>query len=129
MRGFIAAFDDLNDVAGVLGGDGYGSVDTYPGVAPGAAIYSLRVLDEEGKGLTSDVIAALFQAHERFPLPDFEKIALSYNTVPEKEIRGRISRFQSLLRREDIHAAIILQLIDRFISPGLFKKESWSFPP
>lgn len=53
---------------------------------------------------------------------DYEGIALSYNTVPEKEIRGRISRFQSLLRREDIHAAIILQLIDRFYFSGTIQE-------
>jgi len=51
-------------------------------------------------------------------LDDFESTAFSYNTVPEGEIHGRISRFQSLLRREDIHAAVILQLIDRFYFSG-----------
>jgi Xaa-Pro dipeptidase len=49
---------------------------------------------------------------------EFEKIALSYNIVPESEIRSRISRFQSFMRREEIRAAIILQLIDRFYFSG-----------
>jgi len=49
---------------------------------------------------------------------NFEKIALSYNKVPESEIDSRISRFQRLLRREDIYAAVILQLIDRFYFSG-----------
>ena len=48
----------------------------------------------------------------------FDEIAFSYNIVPEEEIRGRISRFQSLLVREDIHAAVILQLIDRYYFSG-----------
>ncbi len=48
----------------------------------------------------------------------FEEIALSYNTTPESEIRDRILRFQKLLQREEIQAAIILQLIDRFYFSG-----------
>ena len=46
-------------VAGILGGDGWSSAGNYPGVAPGAALHSLRVLGEDGQGSTSDVIAAL----------------------------------------------------------------------
>ncbi|HEC07696.1 MAG TPA: hypothetical protein ENJ12_12635, partial [Thiolapillus brandeum] len=46
-------------VAGVIGGDGTLSNQAYTGVAPGATIYSVRVLDNEGNGLTSDVIAGL----------------------------------------------------------------------
>jgi Xaa-Pro dipeptidase len=51
-------------------------------------------------------------------MPGFDELAFSYNTVPEEEIRGRISRFQSLLRREEVQAAVILQLIDRFYFSG-----------
>jgi Xaa-Pro dipeptidase len=49
---------------------------------------------------------------------DFENIALSYNITPESEITDRISRFQKILRREEIKAAIIMQLIDRFYFSG-----------
>jgi Xaa-Pro dipeptidase len=51
-------------------------------------------------------------------MTDFEKIAGTYLTTPESEIRDRISRFQSLLRREGIAAAFIQQLIDRFYFSG-----------
>jgi Xaa-Pro dipeptidase len=51
-------------------------------------------------------------------MSDFESIALTYNIVPETEIRSRISRFQSLLQREEIKAAVIVQLIDRFYFSG-----------
>ncbi len=51
-------------------------------------------------------------------MPDYDSIALTYNTVPEEEIRSRISRFQSLLQREEIKAAVIVQLIDRFYFSG-----------
>ncbi|MCK5352428.1 aminopeptidase P family N-terminal domain-containing protein, partial [bacterium] len=49
---------------------------------------------------------------------DFENIALSYNITPESEISDRISRFQSLLQREEVKAAVIVQLIDRFYFSG-----------
>ena len=51
-------------------------------------------------------------------MSDFESIALTYNIVPETEIRSRISRFQSLLQREEVKAAVIVQLIDRFYFSG-----------
>ena len=46
-------------VAGVVAGNGAGSGEAHPGIAPGAAIHSVRVLDGEGRGVTSDVIAGL----------------------------------------------------------------------
>ena len=46
-------------VAGVIGGTGGTSGGAYTGVASNASIYSVRVLDSEGKGVTSDVIAGL----------------------------------------------------------------------
>ena len=51
-------------------------------------------------------------------MTDFENIALSYNITPESEISDRIARFQKILQREEIKAAIILQLIDRFYFSG-----------
>jgi len=51
-------------------------------------------------------------------MTDFEKIALSYSITPESEISDRISRFQNLLQREEIKAAVIMQLIDRFYFSG-----------
>ena len=46
-------------VAGVIGGNGASSNGAYVGIAPGVKIHSLRVFDEEGKGMASDAIAAL----------------------------------------------------------------------
>lgn len=51
-------------------------------------------------------------------MPEFEKIALTYDKVPESEIRDRVSRFQSLLREKEISAAFLLQLIDRYYFAG-----------
>jgi serine protease AprX len=54
-------------IAGLIAGDGLASTgplftETFKGVAPGAKIVNLRVLDENGAGTDSEVIAAINQA-------------------------------------------------------------------
>ena len=46
-------------VAGVIGGNGYDSGGVRTGIAPGANLVALKVLDANGYGYTSDAIAAL----------------------------------------------------------------------
>jgi serine protease AprX len=46
-------------VAGIVVGSGSHSGGKYAGVAPGASLVSVRVLDGDGRGQTSDVIAGL----------------------------------------------------------------------
>ncbi|MGD0989346.1 MAG: S8 family peptidase, partial [Candidatus Sulfotelmatobacter sp.] len=49
-------------VAGIIGGNGYLSGGQYEGVAPGVSLIDLRVLDLNGVGTDSNVIAAIQQA-------------------------------------------------------------------
>lgn len=49
---------------------------------------------------------------------DFDELTGTYQITPESEISERIRRFQGLLRREGIDAALIQQLIDRFYFSG-----------
>lgn len=46
-------------VAGLIAGSGLLSFGGYPGIAPQARLIGLKVLDAEGAGYTSDVIAAI----------------------------------------------------------------------
>jgi serine protease AprX len=46
-------------VAGIIAGNGLNSAGQKAGIAPGASIVSLKVLDAEGNGTISNVIAAL----------------------------------------------------------------------
>jgi serine protease AprX len=46
-------------VAGIIAADGSQSDGLYRGIAPAASLVSLRVLDGDGRGVTSDVIAGL----------------------------------------------------------------------
>ena len=46
-------------VAGIIGGDGYYSSGKYMGIAPDCNLISLKVLDENGAGNISDVLAGI----------------------------------------------------------------------
>ncbi len=46
-------------VAGIIAGNGYSSRGKYAGVAPKANILSIKALDENGSGNTSDIIKAI----------------------------------------------------------------------
>jgi len=57
----LQAYDDNGHgthVAGIIAGNGYDSNGAHAGIAPAAHLVSLKVLDEYGGGVISDVIAA-----------------------------------------------------------------------
>ncbi|HOK55696.1 MAG TPA: S8 family peptidase, partial [Armatimonadota bacterium] len=65
VKGRYAPYDDNGHgthVAGIIAGTGALSNGKYKGVAPGAHIYSIKVLDAEGKGMSSNVIKAIDMA-------------------------------------------------------------------
>jgi serine protease AprX len=56
------AFDDYGHgthVAGIIAGTGYDSNGKHKGIAPGSKLVGLKVMDGEGRGYISDVIAAI----------------------------------------------------------------------
>jgi serine protease AprX len=62
VNGQTTAYDDYGHgthVAGIIAGNGADSGGAYAGVAPGARLIVLKVLDARGRGRVSDVIAAL----------------------------------------------------------------------
>jgi serine protease AprX len=62
VNGKTQPYDDNghgSHVAGILAGNGYDSKGEKTGIAPGAALISLKVLDRNGMGTVSDIIAAL----------------------------------------------------------------------
>ena len=61
VNGNPVAYDDNGHgthVAGIIAGNGYDSYGARAGVAPGSHVVSLKVLDADGQGVISDVIAA-----------------------------------------------------------------------
>ena len=62
VNGRPAPYDDYGHgthVAGIIAGNGYDSGGARSGIAPGARLTVLKVLDGSGRGRISDVIAAL----------------------------------------------------------------------
>jgi serine protease AprX len=62
VNGRTTPYDDYGHgthVAGIVAGSGAASSGKYAGVAPGASIVALKVLNANGAGTTSDVMAAL----------------------------------------------------------------------
>jgi serine protease AprX len=62
VNGGSAAYDDYGHgthVAGIVAGNGFDSAGRRSGIAPGAHLISIKVLDGSGRGRMSDVIAAL----------------------------------------------------------------------
>lgn len=61
VNGSPAPYDDNGHgthVSGIIAGNGYDSRGDHVGMAPAAHLVSLKVLDREGRGVISDVIAA-----------------------------------------------------------------------
>jgi serine protease AprX len=62
VNGRTLPYDDNGHgthVAGIIAGNGYDSKGEKTGIAPGASIISLKVLDQNGQGTISNIIAAL----------------------------------------------------------------------
>jgi serine protease AprX len=62
VNGGATPYDDYGHgthVAGIIGGNGFDSSGARTGIAPGARLVVLKVLDASGRGRISDVIAAL----------------------------------------------------------------------
>jgi serine protease AprX len=62
VRGQTQPYDDYGHgthVAGIIAGNGADSNGTRAGIAPGARLVVLKVLDHKGRGRISDVIAAI----------------------------------------------------------------------
>lgn len=62
VNGRTGAYDDNghgSHVAGIVAGNGYDTQGARAGIAPGANLVSLKVLDDRGGGYISNVIAAL----------------------------------------------------------------------
>ena len=62
VNGRPTPYDDFGHgthVAGIIGGDGTDSAGAYAGLAPGASLLSLKVLDASGRGTISTAIQAI----------------------------------------------------------------------
>ena len=83
VRDRNSAYDDYGHgthVAGIIAGDGFDSGGARAGVAPGAELTVLKVLDAQGNGTISDVIAAMDYVLKRGPQLNIRVVNLSVAT-------------------------------------------------
>jgi serine protease AprX len=64
-------------VSGIIAGNGFDSKGARAGIAPGSKIVALKVLDDQGQGYISDVIAAIDYAIEKKATYNIRVINLS----------------------------------------------------
>lgn len=69
-------------VSGIALGNGYVS-GNYLGTAPGAALVSLKALDEEGNGNASDILAAMQWIYDHHLLYNIKVVNLSLGILPD----------------------------------------------
>ena len=80
VNGQKKPYDDYGHgthVAGIVAGNGAQSYGLYTGVAPGANIVALKVLDRRGGGTTSNVLAALDWVLANYSLHNIRIVNLS----------------------------------------------------
>lgn len=68
-------------VAGIALGNGYSS-GKHKGTAPGAALVSLKALDEEGNGNASDILAAMQWIYDNHRRYNIRVVNLSLGVIP-----------------------------------------------
>ncbi len=122
LRGRIVASKDFTDdrglgldqhghgthVAGIIAASGANRFDETRGVAPGANIISLKVLDAQGKGLAADVIQAIdWVVKNRAPLqhPRHQHVAWRRGDAKlsrRSDLPGRRARLSRRHRRRGV---------------------------
>lgn len=79
-----AAYDDNGHgtfVSGVAAGNGYMSNGMYKGIAPDASIVSVKVMDAQGSGKSSDVLSALQWVADNHSRYNIKVVSLSLGTI------------------------------------------------
>lgn len=70
-------------VAGIIGGDGYSSKGKYSGIAPGVNIIGLKVMNKEGGGSTSDIVAGMQWVLDNKEKYNIRVVSLSLGCDPD----------------------------------------------
>jgi serine protease AprX len=90
VNGRTAPYDDNGHgthVSGIIAGNGYDTRGSRAGIAPAAHLVSLKVLDRQGRGVISNVIAALDWAVTNKALYNIRVINLSVGAAVTESYR------------------------------------------
>lgn len=84
VNGKTSPYDDNGHgtfVAGVAAGSGYASSGVYKGIAPDASIVSVKVMDSQGNGKSSDVLAGLQWISDNYSKYNIKVVSLSLGSA------------------------------------------------
>lgn len=84
VNGRTSPYDDNGHgtfVSGVAAGSGYASNGMYKGIAPESHIVSVKVMDEQGSGKSSDVLSALQWVADNHSRYNIKVVSLSLGTL------------------------------------------------
>lgn len=70
-------------VAGIIGGDGYASKGKYKGIAPKANIIGVKVMNKDGGGSTSDIVAGMQWVIDNKDKYNIKIMSLSLGSDPD----------------------------------------------
>ncbi|MBI1296162.1 S8 family serine peptidase [bacterium] len=85
-------------VAGTIAGNGQRSNGAYMGVAPETKLIDMKVINDHGVGMTSDVVAGLQWIHENAALYNIRVVNMSLNsTVAESYLDNPLSTAVEIL--------------------------------
>jgi serine protease AprX len=84
VNGRTPPYDDNGHgtfVAGVAAGNGHASSGVYKGIAPEASIISVKVMDSQGNGKSSDVLSALQWVADNYAKYNIKVVSLSLGSA------------------------------------------------
>ena len=84
VNGKSSPYDDNGHgtfVSGVAAGSGYASSGIYKGIAPDASIISIKVMDSQGNGKSSDVLTALQWISDNYNDYNIKVVSMSLGSV------------------------------------------------
>lgn len=74
-------------IAGIIAGNGYSSGGKYTGMAPNSKLVGIKVLDKEGSGSLSNVLAAIEWCINNIKTLKIQVLNLSLGAVPQESYR------------------------------------------
>lgn len=104
------AYDDNGhgtEVAGIIAGDGSLSGGTYRGIAPGADIVSVKILDRTGNGKMENVTKGIHWVLKNRYVFGIRVVNLSVGTIPDEDDEKERELMEAVERLWDVGVVVV----------------------
>ena len=131
VNGKILPYDDSGHgthVSGIIAGSGAASNKKYRGIAPQAAIVSVKVLDNMGNGKISDVLNGLKWIYQNRYLYNIRVVNISFGTTSGNDMRKERELIDSVEKLWDAGIIVVAAAgnsgpdVNSITVPGISKK-------